>query len=144
MITGLKMRAGLLIGGTISGLAGTGLLAYAAASALSPWLGTAGAAAAVGLTLAGAAGITAWMALKPAVPVDDEMAGLRESLLSALAQTRDDTIDSLAQLPAEAVNRLLDEQPIPTLIGVAVAAYTVARSPVTAAAMIDRLVARAG
>lgn len=142
MLNGLKMRAGLLVGGMICGLAGAGLLAYAAASALSPWLGVAGAAAAVGLLLAGAAGITAWLALKPAVPMEDEFSGLKETILSAVSQTREETFESLAQLPAEAVNRLLDEQPIPTLIGVAVAAYTVTRSPVTAAAMIDRLIAR--
>lgn len=142
MVGSLKIRAMLVAGGLLLGLAGVGTLACAATAALIPWLGLAGAAGIVGTVLAGGAGAAIWFATRPAVPMEEELAGVTEAAQDALSKAREDAIDSLAELPLNAVNRLIEEQPIAALLGVAAAAYTVTRAPGASVGVMERMIAR--
>jgi len=142
MEANLKTRAILAVGGLMVGLAGVGALAWAATAALIPWLGVAGAAGLVGLLFFSGAGLAIWLAFKPAIPLEEEFAGVTQAAHDALSSVKDDALDSLADLPLKAMNRLLEDQPITALLGVAMAAYTVTRSPAATAGVVDRVMSR--
>lgn len=142
MAASLKIRAILAVGGLLAGLAGAGALVWAAIAALTPWLGIAGAAALIGALFAGGAGIAIWLAFNPAIPLEDEFADVTEAAQDALGSARDDALDALAELPVKAMNRILAEQPVVALLGVAMAAYTVTRSPAASAGILNRVISR--
>lgn len=138
----LKMRAILAASGLLAGLAGAGALAWAAIAALVPWLGVAGASAVVGLILAAAAGLSMWLAFKPDIPLEQEFEGLTQAAQDAFSSAKDDALESLTELPLNVLNRMIEEHPVTSLLGVAMAAYTVTRSPAASAGVIDKVLSR--
>lgn len=142
MLGSLKLRVILMAGGSVIGLAGAGALTWAAVVAFAPWLGFAGAGALVGgiLTLGGA--IAMWKATRPAVPLEDEFAGVTAAATNTMAYIRDDTLDTLTGMSLNVVGNMVEKRPLLTLVGVGVAAYAVARAPNTSAGIVDRMLSR--
>lgn len=124
------------------GFTGIAALAWAAITALVPHLGMAGASLLVGGIMALGATLSVWMAVQPGVPVEDEFSGLTSKAADAISDARDDTIDALAGMPVAAMNRLVEEQPLLTLLGAAAAAYAVTRAPEQSALVVDRMLGR--
>jgi hypothetical protein len=142
MLGSLKLRAILMAGGSVIGLAGGGALTWAAVVAVTPWLGLAGAGALVGAVLSIAAGVCIWSATRPSVPMEEEFAGLSAAATNTVAYIRDDTLDTLTGLSLNAVGHMVEKRPILTLVGVGVAAYAVTRAPRTSAGIVDRMLSR--
>ena len=142
MLGSLKLRIILMAGGSVIGLAGAGALTWAAVVALTPWLGLAGSAALVGAAFSIAAGVTIWSATRPSVPMVEEFAGVSSAATNTVAYIRDDTLDTLTGLSLNAVGKMVEKQPILTLLGVGVAAYAVTRAPNTSAGIVDRMLSR--
>lgn len=143
MISGnLKHRALLITGGLLMGLAGVGAIAWASVAVLVPLVGTAAAAFLVGAILAGAAALTLWLALRPSVPAAHEVAGITALATDTIARAKSDAIETLAARSLGTVNRMVDEQPLPTLLGITLAAFVVARSPQVTSAAFERALTR--
>ena len=142
MPASLKMRVILIAGGLLIGFTGIAALAWAAIAALVPHLGMAGAALLVGSVMTIGAALSVWMSVQPGVPVDEELSGLTGKAADAISDVRDDTIDALAGIPVTAMNRMVEEQPLLTLLGVAAAAYAIARAPEQSALVVDRMLGR--
>ena len=142
MLGSLKLRAILMAGGSVIGLAGAGALTWAAIIALIPWLGVAGSGALVGIVLSTAAAIIIWKATRPAVPMEEEFAGVTAAATNTMAYIRDDTLDTLTGMSLNAVGNMVEKRPLLTLVGVGVAAYAVTRAPNTSAGIVDRMLSR--
>lgn len=142
MAAGLKVRIMLMAGGSVIGLAGAAAFTWAATAALVPYLGIAGAAGVVGGTLTIGAAFAMWKATRPGVPMEDEFAGVTAAAANTITYIRDDTIDTLTGMSLNTLNRVVEKQPLLTLAGVAVAAYTVARMPNTMGNVVDRVLSR--
>lgn len=142
MLGSLKLRAMLMAGGSVIGLAGAGALTWAAIIALIPWLGVAGSGALVGVVLSTAAAIIIWKATRPAVPMEEEFAGVTAAATNTMAYIRDDTLDTLTGMSLNAVGNMVEKRPLLTLVGVGVAAYAVTRAPNTSAGIVDRMLSR--
>lgn len=138
----LKLRVILMAGGSVIGLAGAGALTWAAVVGLAPWLGLAGAGALVGGILTIGGGLAMWKATRPAVPLEDEFAGVTAAATNTMAYIRDDTLDALTGMSLNVVGNMVEKRPLLTLVGVGVAAYAVARAPNTSAGIVDRMLSR--
>lgn len=137
-----KHRLILFIGGLLTGLAGLGAFTWSAVIVLIPVAGAAGAAALVGTAITALSAFALWSALRPSTPVEQELSGLTALATDTIVRIKSDTIDSLAERSLSTVNRMVDEQPLPTLLGVAVAAYVVARAPQSTSGVFDRVLDR--
>ena len=142
MTGSLKLRAILLAGGSVIGLAGAGALTWAGIVALMPWLGIAGAGLLVGSLLTIASAFAIWKATRPAVPLEDEFAGVTAAATNTMAYIRDDTLDTLTGVSLNVIGNMVSKRPLLTLVGVGVAAYAVTRAPQTSAGIVDRMLAR--
>lgn len=142
MIGSLKLRVIIMTGGSVIGLAGAGALTWASVVALAPHLGLAMSGAIVGGILMIAAAIIMWKSARPAVPMEEEFAGMRVAATNTVASIRDDTLNVLAEVSITAVSGMVQKRPLLTLLGVGVAAYTVARAPKTTASIVDRMLSR--
>lgn len=138
----MKHRALLITGGLLAGLAGVGALAWSSVLILAPLVGTAAAAFLVGATLVGAAVFVLWSALRPSVSAAHEVEGIAELATNSLAGAQSDAIESLAERSLGTINRMVDEQPLPTLLGITLAAFVVARSPQVTSAAFERALTR--
>jgi hypothetical protein len=142
MIGSLKLRVIMMAGGSVIGLAGAGALTWAAIVSLAPHTGLAVAGAIVGGVLLSASAIAMWKATRPAVPMEQEFAGMTAAATNTVAYIRDDTLDTLTGLSLNAVSHMVEKRPLLTLLGVGVAAYAVARAPNTSAGIVDRMLSR--
>lgn len=138
----MKWRAMLIAGGLLAGLAGIATLTWSAVLALVPSFGAAGAAGLVGGIVSVGAVVAVWSASRPSVPVEQELSGLTALATDTIVRVKSDTIESLAERSLGTINRMVDEQPIPTLLGVAFTAFAVARTPQATAGVLDRMLAR--
>ena len=142
MLGSLKLRVILMASGSLIGLAGAGALTWAAIVALIPWLGLALSGALVGTIFFGGGAIAMWNATRPAVPLEDEFAGVTAAATNTMTYIRDDTLDTLTGLSLNAVGNMVSKRPLLTLVGVGVAAYAVTRAPNTSAGIVDRMLSR--
>lgn len=142
MLGSLKLRVILMAGGSVIGLAGAGALTWAAVVGLAPWLGLAWSGAAVGGLFVAAGAIAMWKATRPAVPMEEEFAGVTSAATNTITYIRDDTLDTLTGLSLNVVGNMVEKRPLLTLVGVGVAAYAVARAPNTSAGIVDRMLSR--
>lgn len=142
MLGSLKLRVILMTGGSVIGLAGAGALTWAAIVALAPWLGLAGSGALVGGLLIIGGAVAMWKATRPAVPMEDEFAGVTAAATNTMAYIRDDTLDTLTGMSLNVVGNMVSKRPLLTLVGVGVAAYAVTRAPNTSATIVDRMLSR--
>ncbi|KCZ86740.1 hypothetical protein HHI_16856 [Hyphomonas hirschiana VP5] len=138
----MKLRIILMAGGSVIGLAGAGALSWAAVVALAPWLGLAESGALVGGVLIAAGGLAIWNATRPAVPLEDEFAGVTAAATNTMTYIRDDTLDALTGMSLNVVGNMVSKRPLLTLVGVGVAAYAVTRAPNTSAGIVDRMLSR--
>lgn len=142
MLGSLKLRAILIAGGSVIGLAGAGALTWAAIVAMTPWLGLSGSAALVGAILSMTAAAAIWSATRPSVPMEAELSGVTAAAANTVAYIRDDTLDTLTGMSLNAVSKMVDKRPILTLLGVGAAAYAVTRAPHAGAGIVDRMLSR--
>ncbi len=142
MLGSLKLRVILMASGSLIGLAGAGALTWAAIVALIPWLGLAWSGALVGTVFFAGGAIAMWKATRPAVPMEEEFAGVTAAATNTMTYIRDDTLDTLTGLSLNAVGNMVSKRPLLTLVGVGVAAYAVTRAPNTSAGIVDRMLSR--
>lgn len=142
MAGSLKLRVIMMAGGSVIGLAGAGALTWAGVVALAPYMGLAMSGALVGGLLILGAAIAMWKATRPAVPMEEEFAGVTAAAANTAAYIRDDTLDTLTGMSINAVSVMVEKRPLLTLLGVGVTAYAVARAPNTSAGIVDRMLSR--
>lgn len=142
MAASLKHRAIMMAGGSVIGLAGAGALTWAGVVALAPHMGLAMAGAVVGGLLIAGAAFAMWKATRPAVPMEEEFAGVTAAAVNTAAYIRDDTLDTLTGMSINVVGNMVEKRPLLTLLGVGIAAYAVARAPNTSAGIVDRMLSR--
>lgn len=140
----MKVRTILATGGLLMGLAGIAALTWSAILFLFlvPVMGAAGAAALVGGGISALSAFALWSAFRPSVPVEQELSGLTALASDTIVRIKSDTIESLAERSLGTLNKMVDEQPLPVLLGVAVAAYVVARAPQATSGVFDRVLTR--
>lgn len=138
----MKVRSIVFAGGLLMGLAGLAAITWSAILFLIPVAGPAGAAAVVGAVVCSGSALALWSALKPSVPMERELSGLTALATDTAVRVKSETIESLAGRSLGTIHRMVDAQPLPTLLGIVFAAYAVARTPQTTSGVFDRVLAR--
>jgi hypothetical protein len=135
-------QAGLLAGGALLGLAGTGCLTVAAIAALTLYVGLIWATLIVAIILLGFASLMISTALSQKRTIADDMEDAKSQMIAALSGAKDEAIARATQAPYNLLNDFVDQRPLVSMAAGVAAGFAVARDPDIVVSGMNKLVSR--